>query len=642
MKQIFLILSVFWVACLHSVASPVLNNGIIEVSINPSNGQFTISDLRNGGEWRSHDRSLFVIAQYETSDLRLEGQLYGPDGLTLTVHVELAEQAPEFSVSISGSESIAIHRPIPYPYALIPRDRDLFILPEHGGVGIPVQEYGIMDRSFATHHVSAPMYNRLYRFFSGHDLSMTFWGYAGNEGSCMKIVETPNDAGIRVQSVNETLIGGIEWQPSREQFGYTRTIRYVFFDEGGYNAIAKRYRDYAFEQGWLKTLEQKAASNPDVSRFMNTALIWIFSPDTDILVPEMMRAGMKKISVTSPMFTPGEIRRMNEAGVLNGIYDVYRSVLPPQYMPKVRRVDPTDVRDAYPDDIILMANGEPFDWGWPKQGIDGEIYRTLDVCDTKQKEYLIQRLDQTLANRPMSIRFFDTTTAFPWTECFHPDHPTTRSQVREARMQLLDYTANERGMVVGAEAGHIFAVPYATYFEGIHHSRFFYYQIPGHPLFVHDHTKEIPEQHRLAMREEHRYRLPLLQLVAGDCVVAHTRWNTPNNKIHHDDWWDHKDLWNILYGLPPMYMFINETMDFWETYKDRYLQSYHNVVEDVLGKTAGQEMISHRFLSDDQDVQQTLFANGTQITVNFGDLEFVMDNGESLAARAYHVDQVVR
>jgi hypothetical protein len=135
-----------------------------------------------------------------------------------------------------------------------------------------------------------------------------------------------------------------------------------------------------------------------------------------------------------------------------------------------------------------------------------------------------------------------------------------------------------------------------------------------------------------------KYRLPLLELVAHDCLVTHPRWNQPNNKIHRDEWWDSIDLWDILYGTPPMYTFINEPLRFWETYKARYQQSYSNVVEKVLVKVAGQEMTEHRYLTDDKSVQKTAFVNGVEVIVNFGEKAFKLPDGSEIAAGGFKVN----
>lgn len=634
---ILFIFSLGLVLSTQTAGASVLKNRFIRVDLDSASGCFSVTDLRTGKVWRQSGKGTVRLSDIQVSGNHLQASLSASGGLNLRMDMELPPESPELCITLSGESGSPMSKFLTYPYPFLPHDEDLFILPEHEGVGIPVKDFSILDKKYASEHVAAPMYNKQYRFYCGHDLSMTFWGCAGNSGSLMGIAETPNDASLRMQTLDGKLAGGIEWEASRSTFGYDRTVRYVFFDQGGYNAICKRYRAYAKEQGMLKTLAEKSVDNPNSLKFAQGALVWIFSPDTDVLVPQMLAAGMKNISVTGPMFTPGEVRRMNDEGVLNGVYDCVRSVLPAEFMDKVFRMDPTDVRQAFPDDVLLMKNGKPFDYGWPKNGYNGKVYRTLDVCDLQKAGYAKDRLDQILAHRPMTIHFYDTITAFPWTECYDPDHPTTRTQVREAREEVLRQAVEDYHQVLGAEAGHIYAVPYATYFEGMNHSRFFYYQIKGHPLYVYDHQKEIPAAYQDAMKVEHQYRLPLWELVNHDSCVTFTRWNTPNNKIHGGLWWDHMDLWNILYATPPMFMFINDSVTFWKTYKERYLQSYRNIVEGVLSKTAGQEMIRHDFLTEDKSVQQTTFSNGVQITVNFGTNLFTTTSGESIAPGGFLV-----
>jgi hypothetical protein len=40
-----------------------------------------------------------------------------------------------------------------------------------------------------------------------------------------------------------------------------------------------------------------------------------------------------------------------------------------------------------------------------------------------------------------------------------------------------------------------------------------------------------------------------------------------------------------------------------------------------------QEMTDHRFVSPDRNVQQTSFANGTRVVVNFGETQWKLGNG---------------
>ena len=100
------------------------------------------------------------------------------------------------------------------------------------------------------------------------------------------------------------------------------------------------------------------------------------------------------------------------------------------------------------------------------------------------------------------------------------------------------------------------------------------------------------------------YRLPLWELVYHDCVVAQWYWGDYNNKL--PALWDRRDLFNALYGTPPMFMFNRKQ---WESQHDRFVQSYRTATP-VARATGYAEMLSHRWLTDDHAVQETRFANG--------------------------------
>jgi hypothetical protein len=109
----------------------------------------------------------------------------------------------------------------------------------------------------------------------------------------------------------------------------------------------------------------------------------------------------------------------------------------------------------------------------------------------------------------------------------------------------------------------------------------------------------------------HEYRLPLWELVYHDCVVAQWYWGDYNNKL--PALWDKRDLFNALYGTPPMFMF---DLALWRKDKDRFVKSYKATC-DVARAVGYAEMTDHRFLAKDRSVQQTRFANGVTVTVDF-------------------------
>ena len=122
------------------------------------------------------------------------------------------------------------------------------------------------------------------------------------------------------------------------------------------------------------------------------------------------------------------------------------------------------------------------------------------------------------------------------------------------------------------------------------------------------------------------YRLPLWELVYHDCVVAQWYWGDYNNKL--PEIWHKRDLFNALYGTPPMYLFDIKQ---WNDKKAQFAASY-KIAQPVSRATGYSEMTDHRFLTNDHKVQQTLFANGVIVIVNFGDTPYKTDDGSIIPA----------
>jgi hypothetical protein len=294
---------------------------------------------------------------------------------------------------------------------------------------------------------------------------------------------------------------------------------------------------------------------------------------------------------------------------------------------KLRGVHPDWTQAGWPKDIMLDANGS---WrkGWQVKGKDGQMYPCGVLCDKQALKYARERIPEDLATYPYRCRFIDTTTASPWRECYHPDHPMTRGESRHYKMELLRYVNEETKLVTGSETGHDAAVPYVHYFEGM--LSLGPYRVPDAGRDMSKIWDEVP-QNVAKFQLGHKYRLPLWELVYHDCVVVQWYWGDYNNKL--PALWDKRDLFNLLYGTPPMFMFNRE---FWQQHKERFAQSYKDVCP-VVRDVGYAEMTDHRFLTPDRDVQQTQFANGVTITVNFGTTPYQMPDGQVVKPTGYYV-----
>jgi hypothetical protein len=287
---------------------------------------------------------------------------------------------------------------------------------------------------------------------------------------------------------------------------------------------------------------------------------------------------------------------------------------------QLRGVHPDWTQNAWPQDIMRDEKGN---WrkGWEVRGKDGKMYPCAVLCDKQALKYAAQRVPAELKASPYRCRFIDTTTAAPWRECYDSDHLMTRSDSRHWKMELLRYMSQDMHLVTGSETGHDAAVPFVHYFEGM--LSLGPYRVPDSGRQMQRIWDEVPE--RVAKYQlGHQYRLPLWELVYHDCVVAQWYWGDYNNKL--PALWTKRDLFNALHGTPPMFMF---SRSFWEQNKDRFAQSYKNTC--TVARAVGYaEMTDHRFLTADRAVQQTQFANGVVVTVNFGDTPFRLPDGSDL------------
>jgi hypothetical protein len=200
-------------------------------------------------------------------------------------------------------------------------------------------------------------------------------------------------------------------------------------------------------------------------------------------------------------------------------------------------------------------------------------------------------------------------------------NPETREQNRCREMVWLNY-------VPGSETGHDAAVPFLHYFEGM--LSLGPYRVPDAGRKTQQIWDEVPERVAKFQLGE-KYRLPLWELVYHDCVVAQWYWGDYNNKL--PSLWNKRDLFNALYGTPPMFMFNRKL---WEQNRDRFAQSYR-AATPVARATGYSEMTDHWFLTTDRSVQQTRFANGVTVTVNFGDTPYRGADGAVVSPQNFRV-----
>ena len=594
-------------------------NRFLKVEI--TDDTFSITDKRTGRVWNGTDGwEAFGMEQRESNSF----DIYHLERLKrYRISLVLDADAPEFTIRIESEGPMDDNLDFPPPLTSKPGDR--LIIPMNEGIGFPVEERDIRARRLIA--------------YGGHGICMAFWGHFEDAtgAGMVAIIETADDASIEIIPNKENLLQvGASWEPSKREFRYPRQLRYVFFDKGGHVAACKRYRQHAQETGLLVTFTEKVKRNPNIDKLLGAANIWCWDWDWQgnerdwqnrkiELVKEMQSLGMTRI-LWSGGGTAEEIAAMNELdGVLTSRYDIYQDIMDPARFDEVAHVHPDWTTEAWPHDINWISPDGTWRKGWEVNQKDLSLPRIpcAVICDSRAIPYARERITKELETKPFTARFLDTTVAAPWFECYHPDHPMTRSDSRRYKMELLKLIG-DLGLVCGSETGHDASVPYCDYFEGM--LSLGYYRVHESGRNMLQIIDDVPPQIE-RFQVNPALRLPLWELVYHDCVVAQWYWGDYNNKLPAV--WRKRDLFNALYGSPPMYMFTRRN---WEANKEKFVESYKTATH-VARLTAYAEMTDHSILSPDRMVQQTEFyydGQRTIVTVNFGEQPFTMPDGATL------------
>ncbi|MGD0091795.1 MAG: glycoside hydrolase [Planctomycetota bacterium] len=583
-----------------------LANDALAVRLETSHGTLAVTDKRTGGVWEQKPCGNEAVIKEARLASGTEAQLElwnVADDLLVQATLTLAPGKPELTVALNGEGALRQLFGFPQPFVTAPGT--WLVAPLNEGILYPVDDETIAPMQLVT--------------YGGHGICMPWFGVVAPNGpGVLAIIETPDDARIEIARLpGAGLFVRPLWEASRGQWAYARKLTYCFFDKGGYVAQAKRYCEYAHSTGLFKTLAQKKAENPNVDLLIGAANVWNWDMDKLALCRELKAAGMDRI-LWSNEAKPAEIEEINKLGFLSSRYDIYQDVWPAGG-PKWLRTE------GWPDDLVWLPNG---DWmkGWAhhQKNKDGTttVFAGGVICSPRGLERAKQKIPEDLKTHPYACRFIDTTTASPFRECYNPAHPLTRSEDRKYKMALLEFCSKDQKLVVGTETGIDPSVPYVHYYEGM--MSLGPYRLPDAGRDMEQYKPPTPEF--LKFQVGHFYRLPLWELVYHDCVVAQWYWGDSNNKA--PEVWDRRDLFNILYGTPPMYLFNKEQ---WEKQKPRFVASYQSICP-LVRKLGYDELLSHEFLTLDHAVQRTRWSSGTEVTVNFGDKPFATPDGKEVKA----------
>lgn len=542
----------------------------------------------------------------ETNDANgtsVAGETNDANGTSFAGNMNNSPTAPPeitFTLHADGPLSETLQYPPPFRTEAGTR----LIVPLNEGIGFDVADPAIDEMWLPTNY--------------GHGLCMPFLAVEDGAAALLTIVGTPSDARLDLTRGEDGLMRAVPvWEPILDRFGESRSLRWQFLEDGGFVAACRQYRREAERSGLAVTLAQKAKANPAIERLIGAANLWSWEP-WDSLPQDLADAGIDRALISCADLNPAVIQPAKALGMLTGKYDIYQDVLDPTQYPDYT----PQVQDAWPDDLLRDERGNAVN-GWDIWNEDGSVTWTSILCDLRAPFYARAAFAADPLGDALDARFLDTTAAASLHECRDTDHPMTRAQSLAARKELLALSSRAYGWVTGAERGIDAVLPVVAYFEGMTSLGPYQEDTAGHEpqkIFY-----EVPSQIP-AMQLNPRYRLPLWELVYHDCVVSYPYWGDHNNKFPAV--WERKDQFCALYGTPPMY-FVDRA--FWKANTERFRESFA-VVGPPARATGMARMTNFEWLTDDRLVQRTTFANGVQVTANFGETAVRMEDGSLLDA----------
>lgn len=648
-NPLLFLLSLLFLSTVSFAADPgalKLENDVLSVALSPGTAAISVKDKRTGFQWEQSEQPGFHVA---AESFTLENKaivlsvdsatgawtaLYKGSGYTwsqelpekswtvksieksqagntlkfqvtdttdtLTLTVEIVGDEPEVLATVQKEDldpkGVGFQPSYPYPFTL-PDDVGHYIECSSGdGIIWPLKE--------------KEKVKGLYKF----GICMPWYGVTDLKKGAIAILESfyqPRDGGI---------------------CEFPLKIRYRFFTDGGYVAMARYYRQLVLSRGPIDTLSEKAQKNPRINVLKHgvEAYLWGTARSSE-MIHALHDAGIDQAMLMwnpnhQPVLNLKLVGEMAALGFTPGAYDNYNDLDTPD-LAKTRSCRETDVRDrlAKSEYALVGPDGKPAF----VPGQDG----TLLTCSEKQYEWARIRLPLWLSEAPFQSRYFDTMIV-QVNPCYDKTHPVTYQESREYRKRIFTM-ARGLGQVIGSGEGMSpdWCVPYVDFLEGALRMRIYTKrETPGDwsndwkPTRMIGDFEPIPNEINLTLNEA--YRIPLMELVYHDRVVSTWNWRYASDR-QSKLWWK-RDLINCLLANMPMW---HLSLDEWQLKKDKYVQSYEKIkaVRDIVGF---EDMVNHCWLTDDRHVQRTDYANGYSVIANFGDKPFTTPTGRTVAPQS--------
>ncbi len=619
------------------VSAAMIENDAVKVTVCEKTGLFTLVDKANRWTWEACTDGVKTRTVKDCAVRDGKIVLTAPSDFTFTW--ELAGR--EVVCTLSAPTNTPHARPtLEYPYPIKARADERFLLPQGPGYAYPADfkdAFGLPSkfRSYSCNYKMGIWAQYAETELPSGEIRPSV-GYAA-------IVETPEDLVFNFAlRGNQLRAMNVAWDGEKGCWGYDRRVRYVFFKETSLKNVAARYRADMIAKGYLVTLRDKQAARPHMKAryadLVGAPNVWYWGTGKVPVTRRLKQLGFENFIMNCAggaeafwqlRSTAAEVQGIAAFDrVLVGCYDIFKDTITPALTNEVRFVSTDWDLTAETKGDLEMSAPSVYSRGWRVANKDPQkpFVSTYTICPGRIIDYARAKMTRLLKDHPFDARLLDVT-GCGLSVCYSPRHPLTRRTSLSAKQAFFNMFRDEFGQLAATEEGMECFVPCCDYFEAMMTGPN-EWRMDGGRYMWKTYPKE-PAKVAFGMRPD--LRVPFWEMVFHECAVSYWYWTDHNNK-YADMWWK-RDLYNVLYATPPMYLF--ERREFMRI-QDELARSVKRAT--LTAKAAGwDQMMDFRILSRDRTVQQTSFANGVTATVNFGDRDFTLADGMVIPARDFRV-----
>ncbi|MES2141278.1 MAG: glycoside hydrolase [Pseudomonadota bacterium] len=400
----------------------------------------------------------------------------------------------------------------------------------------------------------------------------------------------------------------------------------IFIHSTGNSPIspALDYRQLLMEENKFVSLKQKILENANVNKLLGAFHVWVWGDGKNIeMLHKFDTLGIKHLWIgydASPV--KGEdnidktyVQTAENMGYLIAPYDSFDNAQNPKTSDSITSTWPNHL---WPEACIRYPNGSILS-GFGNRG----CYLSAEALRLREsKEKNIAQNIATMVSKGDNSLFLDCDAASPLYEDYSKQHPMTRIEDLEDRIERMRYISSAKKLVLGSETGLSWSSEVIAYNNGgfLSFSQAFWPCLKDKKQFGIWWPTSAPKvlfkpynapNEFIHASYDPRYRLPLYEAALHDSVISTDRWEL--NELKIPVLMQTKALLQNLYNIPPIWVLDKKTLQKNAKYFSAYYQFF-----SPLHQMAGLEPLSHfNWLTKNRLVQETQFGNRLILTANF-------------------------